>query len=52
MKLWHFVRSGRLQRDSFDIALTALDDAGVPYVMRVCRGGLDAESRSACETCP
>ena len=33
---------------SFDIALTALDDAGVPYVMRVCRGGLDAESRSAC----
>ena len=36
MKLWHFVRSGRLQRDSFDIALTALDDAGVPYVMREC----------------
>ena len=34
MKLWHFVRSGRLPRESFDIELTAVDDAGVPYVMR------------------
>ena len=33
MKVWHFVRSGGLQRESFDIALTALDDRGVPYVM-------------------
>jgi hypothetical protein len=32
MKIWHFVRSGGLQRESFDIALTAVDDAGVPYV--------------------
>lgn len=33
MKIWHFVRSGGLPRESFDIALTAVDDAGVPYVM-------------------
>jgi len=33
MKIWHFVRSGGLQRESFDIALTAVDNAGVPYVM-------------------
>lgn len=33
MKVWHFVRGGGLQRESFDIALTALDDRGVPYVM-------------------
>lgn len=30
VKLWHFVRSGGMQRESFDIALTAVDDAGVP----------------------
>ena len=34
MSLWHFVRSGRLPREAFDIELTAVDDAGVPYVMR------------------
>lgn len=33
MKIWHFVRSGGLQRESFDIALTALDGRNVPYVM-------------------
>lgn len=33
MKIWHFVRSGGVHRESFDIALTAVDDAGVPYVM-------------------
>jgi hypothetical protein len=33
MKVWHFVRDGGLQRETFDIALTAIDDRGVPYVM-------------------
>ena len=33
MKVWHFVRSGGVPRESFDIALTAVDEAGVRYVM-------------------
>jgi hypothetical protein len=34
MKVRHFVGSGALERNSFDIELTALDEGGVPFVMR------------------
>lgn len=34
IKIWHFMRSGGVQRESIDIALTAVAAAaGVPFVM-------------------
>ena len=49
IKMWHFVRSNGLQRESFDIALTALDDNGVQYVMHEGEFHTDADLILAAE---